>query len=548
MIPVRFGLAVESLASMSLISLQFVLFFAAVYAAYYVVGHAFPARQWWVLLAANLVFYLLAGRWQALGFVLVVAGVTWKAAQVMAGIDQEAKAARKATRDRKERKAIKAASVKRKRVLLVSTLVITLGLLGYLKYWNVLLYNVGLAASTHSLGILLPLGISFYTFQSIMYLVDIYNEKYAPQASFLRYLTFVSYFPQMVQGPINRYNELAPQLFAPRRVDLDQTRRGLWLAWYGAFKKLVIANVLAGTVQTIFGSVNVAIPGSAVVLGIVTYSIQMYADFSGGIDIVRGVSEMLGIEMALNFKQPYLSRSLSEFWQRWHMSLGVLMKDYVFYPLALLKPMQNLGRWGQKKLGRHVGRTLPACVANIVVFALVGLWHGAEWHYLIWGALNGLIIAASDLLQPVFKRIKELLHVREESLPYRLFGILRTFVVVCFVRYFDALSDPAQSLICLRNTFCNFMPVPYRAGLVWLGVPGAELFGLSRLAMAGCAVVLVVSLCEERGIDVRGWLMARRGVCGWLVRVGTLALMATLMVLSLRYALGGANEFAYANF
>ena len=532
---------------MSLISLQFVLFFAAVYAAYYVVGYVSPARQWWVLLAANLVFYLLAGRWQALGFILIVAGVTWKAAQVMAGIDQEAKAARKATRDRKERKAIKAASVKRKRVLLVSSLVITLGLLGYLKYWNVLLYDVGLASSTHSLGILLPLGISFYTFQSIMYLVDIYNEKYAPQPSFVRYLTFVSYFPQMVQGPINRYDELAPQLFESRRASLHQTQRGLWLLWYGVFKKLVIANILAGNVGAIFSDVNTSIPGSAVVFGVVIYSIQMYADFSGGIDIMRGASEMLGIEMSLNFRQPYLSQSLSEFWQRWHMSLGVLMKDYVFYPLALLKPMQNLGRWGQKKLGRHVGRTLPACVANIVVFAIVGLWHGAEWHYLIWGALNGLIIAASDLLQPVFKRIKELLHVREESLPHRLFGILRTFVVVCFVRYFDVLDDPALSLVCLHNTFFNFMPVPYREGLSRLGVQGAEIFGLSRMALLGCLLVLVVSLMEERGIDVRERLIGLRGT-GAVLRLCIIAGMAGLIVMSLHYGLGAVGEFAYANF
>ena len=532
---------------MTLISLQFVLFFAAVYAAYYVAGRAFPAHQWWVLLAANLVFYLLAGRWQALGFILLVAGVTWKAAQVMARIDQEAKAARKATRDRKERKAIKAASVKRKRVLLIASLVITLGLLGYLKYWNVLLYDVGLAPSTHSLGILLPLGISFYTFQSIMYLVDIYNEKYAPQPSFVRYLTFVSYFPQMVQGPINRYNELAPQLFEPRRASLHQTRRGLLLLWYGVFKKLAIANVLAGTVSAIFGHVDTAIPGSAVVLGIVTYSIQMYADFSGGIDVMRGASEMLGIEMSLNFRQPYLSQSLSEFWQRWHMSLGVLMKDYVFYPLALLKPMQNLGRWGQKKLGRHVGRTLPACVANIVVFAIVGLWHGAEWHYLIWGALNGLIIAASDLLQPVFKRIKELLHVREESLPHRLFGMVRTFVVVCFVRYFDVLDDPAKSLICLRNTFFNFTPVPYREGLRRLGVESFEVFGLSRMALLACLLVLAVSLYEERGKDAREWLMGLRGA-GAILRWGIIATMAGFVVLSLHFGLGASGEFAYANF
>ena len=533
---------------MTLISLQFVLFFAAVYCIYFLAGRVAPEHQWKVLLVANIVFYVLAGSWQALAFIAIVGTTTWYAARVMGKMSDEAKAARKATKDRKERKAIKERTTQKKRRVLLVALVVVLGILGYLKYWNVILFNFGLAKSTTSLGILLPLGISFYTFQSIMYVIDVYNDKYAPEQSLVRYLTFVSYFPQMVQGPINRYNELAPQLFASRSADLTSFRRGLWLLWYGVFKKMVIANVLVGNIGAIFGNVTSTIPGSAALLGVITYSLQEYADFSGGIDIVRGASEMLGIEMSLNFRQPYFSTSLSDFWRRWHMSLGVFMKDYLFYPLALTKPMQNFGKWGQKTLGRHLGRTLPACVANIVVFLVVGLWHGAEWHFLIWGLLNGLVIAGADLLAPVFDRMRAALHINAEALPYRIFCMVRTFLLVCLIRYFDVMPNPVHSFICLKNTFFNFMPMPYKDGLAMLGVAGVELYGLSRLALLGCALVFVVSVLKERGTDVRGLLIAQTGLKGLVIRTAIICVMVALVLAAFPYSLTTDATFAYANF
>ena len=533
---------------MTIISLQFVLFFAAVYCAYSLAGRFAPEHQWKVLLVANVAFYVLADSVPMLAFIVIVGLTTWFAARTMGRMSEEAKQARKATRDRKERKAIKERTTKKKRVVLLVALAIVLGILGYHKYWNVILYNFGLQPSTSSLGILLPLGISFYTFQSIMYVIDVYNDKYAPEQSPVRYLTFVSYFPQMVQGPINRFNELAPQLFASRRANLTSFRRGLWLTWYGVFKKMVIANVLVGNIGAIFGDVTTGIPGSAAVLGIITYSLQEYADFSGGIDIMRGVSEMLGIEMSLNFRQPYFSTSLSDFWRRWHMSLGVFMKDYLFYPLALTKPMQDFGKWGQKKLGRHLGRTLPACAANIVVFLVVGFWHGAEWHFLIWGLLNGLVIAFSDLLAPVFDRMRGALHIDAEALPYRIFCMIRTFALVCLIRYFDVMANPVDSFICLKNTFFNFMPMPYKDGLAMLGVNGVELYGLSRLALLGCALVFVVSVLKERGVDVRELLISQQGFKGLVLRTGIICFMAALVLAAFPYSLTTDATFAYANF
>lgn len=531
---------------MSLISVQYILFVAAFLALYYGIGRL-GREQWPVILAGNLVFYLLAGSWQTAFIIVAVAAVTWGGSQLMERIATEGKQLVKSIprKDREGRKAARAQIQTRKRRILWATLAIALcGILGYFKYWNVILYNFGFAPSTTSLGIVLPLGISFYTFQSVMYVIDVYNGKYAAEASFVRYLTFVSYFPQMIQGPINRFDELSPQIYARHEADGATIERGLWRVAYGVFKKIVIANVLAGKVSTIFGNVTPAIPGSVVVLGIITYSIQEYADFSAGIDIVTGVSDMLGIRMSQNFRQPYLSVSLADFWRRWHMSLGVFMKDYVFYPIALTKPFQSLGKWGQKRLGKHLGRTLPACLANIVVFLVVGLWHGAEWHFLIWGLFNGLVIAAADLLAPVFERTNKLLHIDPEGLPHRIFAIVRTFLLVCLIRYFDVMPNPMDSLICLRNTVTNFLPLPYRDCLAMMGVDGIEVFGLSRLAMLGFALVGVVSISYERGTDVRAKIM------GWhpLAKMALVGVCSVLVILCFRYSLGGGNGFVYANF
>ncbi|MBR1829031.1 MAG: MBOAT family protein, partial [Atopobiaceae bacterium] len=281
---------------MELLSLQFVLLLLASLAAYYSIGRTKPEAQWYVLLAASLAFYVLAGSWQTLLLLILTSADIWAGGLYLAHLDDQSKAERKATKDRKERKAIKERYDKRRWRAFWTSLVVPLLILGFFKYLNVILFNFGAAESPHSLGILLPIGISFFTFQSIGYLIDAYNAKYAPEQNYLRFLLFVSWFPQIIQGPIGRYDQLSGQLFAPRHADSYGMRRGLLRLGYGLFKKLTIANVLSHNVSQIFGNVTPGIPGSVVLYGMLVYSIQMYADFSGGIDIVEGVSELFGVE------------------------------------------------------------------------------------------------------------------------------------------------------------------------------------------------------------------------------------------------------------
>ena len=191
-------------------------------------------------------------------------------------------------------------------------------------------------------------------------------------------------------------------------------------------------------------------------LAILLYSLQQYADFSGGIDMVLGVAQLYGIEMMPNFRQPYFLPRW-DFWRRWHISLGAWMRDYLFYPFALTKPMQRFGKWATSHWGKHFGRVLPAAVANLLVFAVVGIWHGPQAHYLAWGLYNGLVIALADLLEPAFKKLNTVLHIPTESRGWHVFRIVRTFIIVNIGWYFDrnefvqgasTCTTPLQISIC----------------------------------------------------------------------------------------------------
>lgn len=530
---------------MSIISIAFLLFVCALVLLYYAVGRVAGKGQWVVLLVGSLLFYWLQGTWVTMLVLVLVALATWLGALGFARLDAQASERLKATRDRAERKRIKQTFVRRKRVVLVATLLACLGVLGYFKYWNVLLCYVGVAESPTSLGILLPLGISFYIMQSVGYVVDTYNQKCEAQQNFARHLLFVSYFPQVIQGPINPYEVLGPQLCERHTFNVEGTRRGLLRFGYGLFKKVCIANVLGGTVAKLLESLqDPAMPGSVAAYGVLLYSIQMYADFSGGIDMVEGVSELLDIQMAPNFRQPYFSTSLSVFWQRWHMSLGVFVRSYVFYPLAVTKPFRQLGRWGTKRLGKQVGRTLPACVANVVVFLIVGAWHGIELHYLAWGLFNGVIIAVSDLLAPVFDKISGLLHLNRKAGPYVAFAMLRTFFVVNVARYFDCIADLSVALSALQRTLFSFRAGMFASVIPSTGIKYQEFFGVPPVVLVACALVFVVSVAYERGTDVRACIMR------WNVvpRFALYVVVGAMIAISFGLETVSGGTFLYANF
>lgn len=524
-----------------LYSLQFAAFLVGLLICYYVVG-ATRARkwQWVVLLAGSMVFYLCSG-WQNLFFIILTSASTYGIGLLYARIDERAKQLRAQAGDRSEKKAIKKRAKHQKWLWLLAVMFLNFGVLGYIKYWNVFLAQIGMGDSFLASNILLPLGISFYTFQSISYCIDCYNGKYPPERNYARYLLYVSFFPQLIQGPINRFNDMVTQLYEVHRPNLHEARAALLLIGYGMLKKFVMADVLATTISHSLDTVDASTPGSVIVFGIVLYCIQQYGDFSGGIDMVRGVSQLFGIKMLDNFRQPYFSTSLSDFWTRWHITLGSWMRDYVFYPLAVRPSMLKLNTWGTKHLGKHVGRTLSACIANIIVFFLVGLWHGAETHYILWGLYNGVVIAAADMARPLFAWLTGKTHVNVKSAPYHVFAIVRTFLLVCIGRYFDRLQDPASLATGFYNTFFNFDPGNFLTAMRMHST--ANLVPCLVIAAVAVIIVFIVSFMKERGVDVNERILAANPV----LRIVLYSFVMALVFFSFAIAEQGGG-FLYANF
>ena len=525
---------------MELYSLSFVLLVLVGLLLYYT---ALRSHQWACLLALSLVFFTASG-WQNLLFLLFTAFTVWRGGLWLSQLDADAAVRRKQPGlTKEEKKFIKVQSTRRKKGILAGVLCMNFLVLGYFKYWSYFaaLLHGALASSTPSaLGLLMPLGISFYTFQAAGYLIDCYRNRHPAEKNFAHFLLFISFFPQLVQGPINRYGELTPQLTARHTWEVERAKRALLLILFGAMKKYAIANLTAPTISAILDTGNTGLAGSMALLAILLYSLQQYADFSGGIDMVLGVAQLYGIQMMPNFRQPYFSTSLGDFWRRWHISLGAWMRDYLFYPFALTKPMQRFGKWLTKHCGKHYGRVLPAAVANLLVFAVVGIWHGPEAHYLVWGLYNGTVIALSDLLEPAFKKINAALHIPTQSRGWHLFRILRTFVIVNIGWYFDR-NSLYMGAVYLYNTFAHFnaSALVTQAPAAFAAVSGPA-WGIVVLA---AGFVFLHSLVKEQGRAPYDVLHSLPLVVRWI-----LYYLAIFMVLISFICVNVTTGFLYANF
>ena len=483
---------------MSLFTLIAFAFLCA--ALYYLCPDRF---KWVLLLLVSYAYYAYCGA-NALPFILLTTLSTWAGALVIGRIGERSRAelkARRAELDAAGKKALKAQAKRRQRAVFLAVLLLNFGVLALLKYTSPLLTAMGRPA----LHLLLPLGISFYTFQSMGYLIDVYNGKYAPEKHPAKFALFISFFPQLIQGPIARYDQLAPQLETPHRFNLESIERGALLILWGFFKKRVIADRALPLVSEVFGG-HSAYGGAVIVVAVLFYSLQQYCDFSGGIDLVTGIAELFGIRLAPNFKRPYFSVSLGDFWRRWHISLGAWMRDYVFYPFALTRPMTRLTKAVKPRLGADIARALPAALGNILVFLLVGIWHGASMNYVLWGLYNGLILAASALLDPLYKRANDRLGARVvSSRGFYVLRVLRTFVIVNIGWYFDRAVRAGDAFAMLGKTF--FAPAFAQLSdgtLLTLGLTAGDFAVLA----AATAILFAVSVLQERGVRIRERLMA----------------------------------------
>lgn len=497
------------------------------------IGDMFPRFQWIVRLLAGVCFFVYLSGVKTI-FIIVSALTIWSGALLIDQISKNGKAFRKQEGLSKEEKDLsKKQTKKQMRIYLTCVIVFNLLLLFFVKY----LFPI----TGHPVA--LPLGISFYTLQAVSYIVDVYGGKYEPQKNPAKVLLYLCWFPQLIQGPINRYDLVHEDLYRTYRLHAPQLRYALYMFLFGAVKKYAIADLLAPVVNSALGNESASYPGSYVFLGALLFAIRQYADFSGGIDMSMGISLLFGVKMNDNFKQPYFSTSLAQFWRRWHITLGAWMRDYVFYPFVTLKGVSKLQKTLSRRFGDHTSRSVIGGISNVIVFALVGLWHGPEKHYLAWGLYNGIIIAASDALSPLFSKVNTLLHIKEDSKGLYVFRIVRTFLIVVFAGFFDVIGPVRTGISCFINTFLHFN---ISEGIAMFG----KLFE-NRVTSVQALVTATVATCllfansvmKERGTSPLSSLVNRRYYIRWVVCFSLIMLLMYSFTVS-----SGIRGFMYAAF
>lgn len=529
---------------MSFTTLHFFLFLAMGVLIYYLL----PKKLQWVWLLVLSYLYYFTFSIKTSVFLIFTTVVTYTGGILLTRMNESSKAylaANKETLDRAAKKAYKEKVKKNKRRVVVAMLLLCFGLLGVVKYLNFVIENidalvlaVGHGQYFEPVSIILPLGISFYTFQSISYIIDVYQGKYSAEKNIFKYALFVSFFPQLLQGPIGRFDRLAHQLYEGRSFSLKAAEFGLQRILWGCFKKMVLADRVAGFVTTVFGNYT-EYGGWYNLVAVLLYCVQLYADFSGGIDIVIGTAEIFGIRMDENFRQPFFSKSIGEFWRRWHITLGTWMKDYIFYPFSLSKQMNRFGKWSKKHLGNTVGKAMPICLADLLIFFVVGIWHGAAWKYIAYGMYNGIIIAVSSLLEPLYAKGFEKTKIHKESKAWTVVRIIRTFILVNIGWYFDMAVSFSAALVMMKETFTK-MSMSQFTGTAFLEL------GMGRrdflIVLAGCIIIFIVSLLKERGVAVREAIAAKPLIVRW-----TIWYVFIVIIFIFAYT-GDGSAFIYANF
>ena len=358
-------------------------------------------------------------------------------------------------------------SVSRKKLIVGVAVVANLSVLAVFKYFNFFsglledfLAALGLAFAAPVLDILLPVGISFYIFQAVGYIIDVYRGRIKAEHDFVVYALFVSFFPQLVAGPIERSGNLLPQLRKGSGFGLERFQQGLPLIFWGLFKKIVIADRLAVLANTAYSDVNSYI-GWQLIVATMAFTMQIYCDFSAYSDIARGSAKLLNIDLMVNFRQPYFSCSLREFWQRWHISLSTWFKDYLYIPLG----------------GSRHG-TWRTCLNLLVIFTVSGLWHGAALTYVFWGGLHGLWLVGGRVTASWRNKLRCWLHIDDDKPVWPLVQMALTFGFVFITWVFFRSATIADSFTVLANMFdANMLSASFNLhSLVELGLSVKQLF------------------------------------------------------------------------
>jgi len=404
---------------------------------------------------------------------------------------------------------------KSKKCIVAVSFTANIGILAFFKYGGFILDNISMLTNQNlrmPFDIILPVGISFYTFQALSYTVDVYRSQIKAEKNIIYYAVFVSFFPQLVAGPIERSTNLLKQIRKPHYFNVEEFLRGFWLMLFGFFEKIVIADRVAVYVDTIFNDYS-AMGGVRVVLAILGFTLQIYCDFSGYSHIAIGTAKVLGVELMDNFRQPYLATSIKDFWHRWHISLSTWFRDYLYIPLG----------------GSRCG-AVRKYFNLMITFLASGLWHGASWHFVLWGGIHGIYQVFGALLAPVKEKMFLKLHINQNTQSYKLLQCFVTFSLTSFAWLFFRAESVEKAVHMISYAFTNWT---YVSGVdVGLNMPNIVLL------LIAVVILLAISVLREWKVSLSDTLLAQDD---WFKVIITFA--ATLSIL-LFGIWGGAYDVA----
>ena len=526
---------------MAINSIGFIVFLILLVIFYKIIP---PKYKWVVLLLASYIFYIInSGKYTV--FIALSTIIIYFSALKIEAINEDLKTKLKNIENKEEKKKQKNNAKNKKKIVVAIAIILNLSILFILKYTSFVVQEINKLGKFNlpSFKFLLPIGISYYTLQAISYVVDVYRGKINAEKHFGKVALFLTFFPQLVQGPIGRFDKLANQLYEPHKITYKSLTFGIELMLWGYFKKMVIADRLALYVNEVFQNYTeyMFLP---IILAIVGYTIQIYAEFSGGIDIVRGASQIFGIELEQNFQRPFFAKSIDEFWRRWNITLGTWLKEYVFYPVSLSKVQLKITNISNKILKKsYLSKIIPISVSLLCVWLCNGIWHGAGWKYIVYGLYYYTIMMLGKLFKPLGDKIISICKIKTEVWSFRVFQMIRTFLFVCI----GMLIFRAENLKVAFKMFKSIFKV-HHLELIFNG--RAFLLGDIKvqdiiILIVSILIMFFVSKIQENGSKIREKFSEQNLVFRWIVLY---SLIICILVFGIYGAEYNVQNFIYGQF
>ncbi len=468
-----------------------------------------------LLIASYIFFYIISNK--LIVFVILSSLSIYIAGLIMKEIDKDRDKLLEKVQEKEEKKLIKSKYKKRKKVILILTILFNVSFLFFFKNLNffTLTFNdilkfLNIDYSFKIIKHLAPIGISFYTLEAISYLVDSYNEKIVPSNNIIKVLLYLSFFPTIMEGPITRFNEIDSSICSGEKVTYHNLCFGYQRIFYGLFKKYVIADRLNIFVKLIFSS-YLNYSGVTVLFGAIFYTILLYMEFSGTMDVVIGASEIFNVKLPENFKAPFFSKNISEFWSRWHITLGTWLKDYIFYPVSLSKCVKKVAGLFKKLFNSHISSLVMGFVALFAVWSLNGLWHGAGWTFILFGYYHFILIFLGNIFEPFISKICLKLKINRNNRIYKSLRIIKTTFLIFIGELIFRAPTVNVATGMIKRIFTNFTFNNFGSEMLSLKLDIKDY----AIVIISLIVVFVISVLKEKGKNVRESISKKNIVIRW---------------------------------